>query len=297
MTDARTPDAADWRRFLERMLLWMGAVLVACAVVLFVAANWQALGRYGKFALVEAALVAAVALAWWRGLDDLAGRAALFAAAIVTGALLALVGQVYQTGADTFELFATWAALIVPWAMVGRQPALWMLVLCLADIAIVLYFRVGVARGLDLFDVAFASRASLWAVTALNALALVAWEWAAAKRDGWWSVRWAPRLVAAASGAALAFLAIQDILGWWGVPRADGAIGYCVFAAAMFWAYRVRVVDRFMLAGLVAISIVVAAVFFADAVGTSGTFAYLAIGVFILACGGGAARWLRSLPD
>ena len=39
---------------------------------------------------------------------------------LLTGALLALSGQVYQTGADTFELFAWWAVLILPWVLVSR---------------------------------------------------------------------------------------------------------------------------------------------------------------------------------
>jgi uncharacterized membrane protein len=292
-----TPGAAEWRTFVERVLLWLGAVLVAAAAAYFIAANWQALGRYGKFALAESALLVAVALALWRGLDELAGRAALFAAAIATGVLLALVGQVYQTGADTFELFATWAIFIVPFAIVGRQPALWMLALALADVAIVFYFRASVARGFDTLDLVFASRASLWWVTALNVAALIAWEAATAARRGWWSVRWAPRLIATAIGTTLAVLAIQDILEWRHRWPLDGVLGYCAFAAAMVWAYRMRSVDRFMLAGLVASAIVVAAVMLADWIGSSGMFAFLAIGVFILVCGAVAAHWLRSLPD
>jgi len=189
-----TPAPAQWRTFAERMLVWMGMILIAAAAACFIAANWHALGRYGKFALVEAALAAAIGVVCWRGLDDVAGRAALFAGAIVTGVLLALVGQVYQTGADTFELFAAWAVCIVPWAVVGRQPALWMLVVALADLAVVMYFRLNVARGLDTLDMIFASRLSVWCVTAVNAGALTAWEVASAWRNGWWSVRWAPRL-------------------------------------------------------------------------------------------------------
>ncbi|MET0204922.1 MAG: DUF2157 domain-containing protein [Casimicrobiaceae bacterium] len=60
-----------------------------------------------------------IALAVWRGLDTLPGKAALVAA-LLAGALLALVGQVYQTGADTFELFAAWAVAIV--VLVARMP-------------------------------------------------------------------------------------------------------------------------------------------------------------------------------
>ena len=48
-----------------------------------------------------------------------AGKAALLAASLFVGALLALIGQIYQTGADTFEMFAAWAALILPWVLVG----------------------------------------------------------------------------------------------------------------------------------------------------------------------------------
>ena len=43
--------------------------------------------------------------------------------AMVTGGiagLLAFVGQTYQTGADAWQLFATWAALALVWAL-GRR--------------------------------------------------------------------------------------------------------------------------------------------------------------------------------
>ncbi|MET0346849.1 MAG: DUF2157 domain-containing protein [Casimicrobiaceae bacterium] len=63
-----------------------------------------------------------IALAVWRGLDTLPGKAALVVAALLVGALLALVGQVYQTGADRFELFAAWAVAIVAWVLVARMP-------------------------------------------------------------------------------------------------------------------------------------------------------------------------------
>src|SRR5699024_11365250 len=43
----------------------------------------------------------------------------LLIASIITGSLLALFGQVYQTGADTWQLFFAWAILITPWE-IGR---------------------------------------------------------------------------------------------------------------------------------------------------------------------------------
>ena len=39
------------------------------------------------------------------GLDRAFGQVLLIAASVLTGVLLAVIGQVYQTGADVFELF------------------------------------------------------------------------------------------------------------------------------------------------------------------------------------------------
>ncbi|MFO1303733.1 MAG: DUF2157 domain-containing protein [Burkholderiales bacterium] len=295
-----TPDAAQWRRFVEQLLVWLGAVLMAAALTYFVAANWQSLGRFAKFALVEAALAASVAVACWRSLDSLAGRAALLAAALTTGVLLALVGQAYQTGADTFELFATWAILIVPWTLVGRQPALWLLLVALADLAIVLYFRTNVARGFGALDFVFAPRAALWCVIALNAAALVAWEIAGAARGGWLAVRWAPRLLATSVGAGVTFVAVLYVVAWWDrdTRGAEALAAYAAFAAGMLWAYRVRTLDLYMLAGL-AVSAIVLAAFAAARVllPNGGMFGFLLMALLIAGAAAAAAHALRRLAS
>lgn len=292
-----TPSATQWRDFLERLLTWLGAALIAAAAVYFVAANWQALGRYAKFALVEGALVLAMAGVWWRGLDSLAGRAGLFAAAVLTGVLLALVGQVYQTGADTFELFALWAAAIAVWVLAGRQPALWLLWLALINIAVVLYFRTAAASAFGVAEFLFAPRAALWIVFALDIVALAIWEWLAMRTDGWLAVRWAPRVIATASGAIITFLVVAAImdsrhgLGWWWLP-------YVAWIGAVYWAYRLRIRDLFVLAGMV-LSIIVAVAF---ALGRpvledGGAGGFLVIGLVLIACAAAGSYWLRSVAS
>jgi uncharacterized membrane protein len=42
-----------------------------------------------------------------------------------TGGVFAYFGQTYQTGADTWELFSTWAALTLPLAFCARSDAVW----------------------------------------------------------------------------------------------------------------------------------------------------------------------------
>jgi len=125
--------------FLSRMLFAGGVLSLAAGVVFFVAANWSRFEVFGRFALIEALLVACVVAALIRPPPAILGRAALFLAFICTGALLALFGQTYQTGADVYELFTTWALLGLPLAVLSfwsASAAAWILVL---NTALVLY--------------------------------------------------------------------------------------------------------------------------------------------------------------
>src|SRR5437870_12750730 len=82
------PHAQHWRAFLDRLLLWSGAVALAAAVVFFIAHNWNDLGKFAKFGLVEA-LALAAALGYWRlRRGRAAGRAAVLGACLLFGALV-----------------------------------------------------------------------------------------------------------------------------------------------------------------------------------------------------------------
>ena len=70
------PGAVEWRRFVDRLLLGLAVVLAGAGVVFFVAANWQELGRFAKFALVELAIVLALVAVWRFELVTRAGQAA-----------------------------------------------------------------------------------------------------------------------------------------------------------------------------------------------------------------------------
>ncbi len=247
------PDRTRWRGFLDQLLLWLGVVMVAASVIFFLAYNWHDLGRYAKFALAEATIVAALAVLWWQGLERIGGKAALLAAALFTGALLALIGQTYQTGADTFELFAVWAAAILPWALIARSPALWVLWLALANLAVVLYFQA--FRGF--LGLLFSTERQLWVLFGLNTLALAVWEGLALAGIAWLRERWALRLLATAGGAcgtALAVIAVfdGDAVGW-GLPL------WLVWLGAAYALYRHRIKDLFVLAGGVLSGVVVVA--------------------------------------
>lgn len=133
------PDAAAWRAFLARLLNGAGIAGLGAGAIFFVAANWQDYGILGRFALLQAALVAAVGLALWRPPPATPGHAALTLSVLLTGALLALFGQTYQTGADVFELFFIWAGLAFPFALASASAATWAAWWVVLNVAMALY--------------------------------------------------------------------------------------------------------------------------------------------------------------
>ena len=139
------PSKRTWLDFFNKALLIIGAVALVLSLVFFIAYNWQSLGKIGKFALVEGALAITIALyvsLSFRRQFQLIRQLLLLIASIITGSLLALFGQIYQTGADTWQLFFAWAILITPWVVIARFPALWLLWLGLINAFLLLYLDV-----------------------------------------------------------------------------------------------------------------------------------------------------------
>jgi uncharacterized membrane protein len=57
---------------------------------------------------------------------------------MLIGVFLAVFGQIYQTGADAWELFAAWAVMIIPFGIAAEFAPIWGLWLAVSNLA--LYF-------------------------------------------------------------------------------------------------------------------------------------------------------------
>jgi uncharacterized membrane protein len=119
------PTPTETHGFATRLLMLAGVVSFGAGIVFFIAANWDVLRVAGRFALLELLMLASLVLALWRPPPKSLGRYALLTAFVTTGALLALFGQTYQTGADVYELFLTWTALALPFVLAGQWSVLW----------------------------------------------------------------------------------------------------------------------------------------------------------------------------
>lgn len=115
-----TPDAMG--TWLQRGTAVLAAALGGMGVVMWIAANWEFMGRMGHFALLQGLVLATGLGAAWSP----KARAPLGLLALLgVGALFAYFGQTYQTGADPWQLFALWAALALPLCLGARTDVLW----------------------------------------------------------------------------------------------------------------------------------------------------------------------------
>ncbi|MFT3665696.1 DUF2157 domain-containing protein [Piscinibacter sp.] len=131
-------EPAALARRLPLGLAVLAAALLGLGLIFWIAANWDTLGRFGRFAVLQGA-IAAVGLG---ALLRPAWRAPLaLLVLLATGALFAYFGQTYQTGADPWQLFALWAALTLPLALALRSDLLWTPWVLVAFVGIALWIH------------------------------------------------------------------------------------------------------------------------------------------------------------
>lgn len=134
--DVLRPDRDAWLRMGSQVCAYAGALLLASGIIFFFAYNWAELHRFAKIGLALSGVLAAVVAAGFSRPFSTGWRAALFGASLFTGALLALIGQIYQTGADIWELFAAWTLLMTPLVLLARSSASWLMWLVVANAAL-----------------------------------------------------------------------------------------------------------------------------------------------------------------
>ncbi|NNG05236.1 MAG: DUF2157 domain-containing protein [Inquilinus sp.] len=225
-------DHRFWAVWAARALLALGVVHLLAGIVFFFAYNWADMPPVSKFATVQTGIVLAVAGAWAAGLDRPAGQAFLTGATVLLGVLLAVIGQVYQTGADAFELFLAWTLLALPWALASRSAAHWLVWVTIAATAAGLTsHQAWVPMGwLESDDAALP-------VGLVLAAALVGREAAAGRGARWLRPAWTRQILAFAALAALFLGGIGYVLDF-----SDGVLSTAVFlivaAGASVWFWR-----------------------------------------------------------
>ena len=127
------PTADGWKKFLELFLFGAGVAFTVSGIIFFFAYNWDNLGKFAKMGIVGGVLSATVLVVLLTNLNDLVKNILLTGAAVLVGGLFAVYGQIYQTGADTYELFLVWSVFVTIWVLVSGFAPLWFLYLILLN--------------------------------------------------------------------------------------------------------------------------------------------------------------------
>ena len=259
------PTRAEGLAFLGSCLRIGGILSLAASIVFFVAANWSDIAVFGRFALIELVLLACGVVAILKPPPAAVGRGALFLAFVATGALLALFGQTYQTGADVYELFLGWSLLGLPLVLIARwgvTSAAWVIVF---NTALMLYCGWMPAGGL-LWTVLGGHWSSVGVLLLAAALNVVLW-FAVEMRRPESAPGWVRRLLISCAFGFATWCGIRAVFPEYGevvvAPRVIGFVGVAILMVAV-GAYALRrrediyplavACGSFILIGLVAIA-------------------------------------------
>lgn len=224
--------ASRWAEFLQKTALSVGSLLLASSVISWIAANWAYATKVQKLAGTQGLLVLLALMTAWLLYYRPSSRpnfsAPAYAAALASvclGGLLALVGQIYQTGADPWQLFLLWGVLLLPWLVSVHTVILGLLVALLFNIAAVLYFDVfaiNILRWISSSQLALGTTMVL-----MNLLMLAAWESAIRYLDDGWRI--GPRVL----GTAVIAWVVWANLSF----QLEYAVLGAALLAAMVWFY------------------------------------------------------------
>jgi uncharacterized membrane protein len=198
-----------WARWALRALLALGAGHLLAGVIFFFAYNWDDLTPMAKFAILQGSIVVSVILALIVKTDRLAGQVLLIAATVLVGTLLAVIGQVYQTGADAYHLFFLWTLLVFPWVLASRSAAHWLIWLVIAYTAANLY-----AYQVLIPDDRVTPAELSCALSVAFACVLFARETASSVGMQWLRARWTRAIPAIAALFIVFWPAVSHVLGW-----------------------------------------------------------------------------------
>jgi uncharacterized membrane protein len=239
-----SPTINSWFKFIDRLLLCLGALSVIFSVLFFIAYNWDDWGRFGKFALLQSLLVATIFLYWRSEKGSFKAQISLLVGCLMVGILMAFFGQTYQTGADPWTLFFFWTLLITPWVVIARFAPLWLSWLALLNVSLSLYID---SFGLP-FNLYLSGEKDIWFATfLLNSIALIALE-LSSKHFTYLSPRWLARIIASLAGFMITLILIETIIYSYN-SNALPLLCWGIFITSLYIIYRHLRCDLFMLAG------------------------------------------------
>ncbi len=132
-------DTGTWQTFLRLFFISLGVGFTVAGILFFFAYNWADLHKFVKIGLIEGLIIIVTLVIVFSKLKPDIKNILLTGASILIGVLFAVFGQVYQTGANAYDLFLGWTMAITIWAIIANYGPLWLVYLTLINTTIFLY--------------------------------------------------------------------------------------------------------------------------------------------------------------
>lgn len=169
----------NWIDWLKQQIMALTVLFFLSGIIFFFAFNWEQMSHVQKLGLIESGLLAFVIGSCYLGIESRFGQISLLCASVMVGAFLLVFGQIYQTGADSYQLFLSWSLFILPWVLISRFTPQWILLLVLLNITLILY---GSKNHYYWYDY---NNSTLLSLTLLNMVFLLLREYAEQKSILW----------------------------------------------------------------------------------------------------------------
>lgn len=117
----------DWSRFLKLLFISLGLGFLITGIIFFFAYNWDDLHKFLKLGIIQLLIISGVLCIVISKANTTIKNIVLTATSALVGALFAVFGQIYQTGANAYDFFLGWTVFITVWTIVGYYAPLWLL--------------------------------------------------------------------------------------------------------------------------------------------------------------------------
>jgi len=132
-------DSKSWKGFLNLLFISLGVGFTVSGIVFFFAFNWADLHKFTKMGLIEGLIILTTSVVLFSKLNLNVKNIILTGTSVLVGVLIAVFGQIYQTGANAYDFFLGWTLFISLWVIISNFPPLWLVFLTLVNTTFVLY--------------------------------------------------------------------------------------------------------------------------------------------------------------
>ncbi len=130
----------EWKKFLKIAFLVLGVGFIISGIIFFFAYNWDDLHKYIKLTLIQLLIPIGIGVNLFFKGHQVIRQLGAITATMMVGVSFAVYGQIYQTGANDFDFFLNWCAVVFVWVVLANSAAHWLLYIVLLNITIFTYY-------------------------------------------------------------------------------------------------------------------------------------------------------------